>query len=298
MKFPKNMNQSDKSRLSPHEGIKSSMLDGPRQLLFPEEFRIPVPSLILDASDIDERDMQQPPLEKKETASKDSLALNQLVVEFANCLWYLKTKHFKMKWEDTDTGDDDPRVRRALSRLSKSIERLKESGIEIYDPTNKRYPQGGEGMMRPIQFLPTAGLTFEVVNETVTPIIYRDDKLIQRGEVFVAVPIEEKTAATAATEPLVTDASVESRPSDVDTQIEKLPAEENLATGRVEVADSDNCKDSSNKSKTKGDSSKLLVTDDEITYSKSTEKTNMPAEPDTTITTNQDEDSSKDDSTH
>jgi hypothetical protein len=121
------------------------------------------------------------------------------VAELASCLWYLKTKHFKVKWDDTESSDDDPRVRRALGRLNKAIERLRQDGIEVQDPTNTRYPQGGEGMMRPIQFLPTDGLTVEVVSETVAPIIYRDDRLIQRGEVFVAVPKREEAADPAST---------------------------------------------------------------------------------------------------
>ena len=51
--------------------------------------------------------------------------------------------------------------------------------------------------MRPLQFQPTAGLTFEIVSETIVPIIYLDHCLIQRGEVFVSVPIEEPMASDA-----------------------------------------------------------------------------------------------------
>jgi hypothetical protein len=124
-------------------------------------------------------------------------------------LWYLKTKHLRQAWDDDGTGDnandDDPRVRRAIGRLNRGIDALKGSGIEIEEPTNKRYPPGGEGMMRPLQFQPTAGLTFETVTETVAPIVYRNGQLIQRGEVFVAVPGDD---VTAGAEPSTSSAKV------------------------------------------------------------------------------------------
>jgi len=113
-----------------------------------------------------------------------------MVAEFATCIWYLKTKHFRREWKSDDNADDDPRVRRALGRINRGIDVLAGCGVEVDDPTNRRYPQGGENMMKPIELQPTAGLTFEKVTETVLPMVYRDDKLVQRGEVFVAVPRE------------------------------------------------------------------------------------------------------------
>ena len=178
--------------------IKNRFLGSIRQLCFPAEFRIAAQSLPPDSLETVGTEPKAVPVSQKvgkQASARDSVASNQLVAELATCLWYLKTKHFKREWDDAEIGDNDPRVRRALSRLNKSIEALKESGINVHDPTNKRYPQGSEGTMHPIQLLPTAGLAFEMVSETVAPIIYRDDRLIRRGEVFVAVPKEEANSA-------------------------------------------------------------------------------------------------------
>ncbi len=124
-----------------------------------------------------------------------------LIAEVATCLWYLKTKHFKRDWDDAETGDDDPRVRRALGRINRSIDALRKSRIEVHDPTGRRYPRGGEAMMRPVQFLPTAGVDCETVTETVLPVIFSGNRLLQRGEVFVAVPKDEPAPGTTAGEP-------------------------------------------------------------------------------------------------
>ncbi len=120
-----------------------------------------------------------------------------LVAELATCLWYVKTKHFKRAWGDDETADDEPRVRRTLGRLNRAIDALRDAGVEISDPTNERYPPGSENTMRPIQFQPTEGLTYDLVTETVVPIIYVQDHLVQPGEVYVAVPMTDEDEDTA-----------------------------------------------------------------------------------------------------
>lgn len=185
---------NDKSPRDPILGIQSGILDGIRQFCFPAEFRIADPGVPLDAIEIAETNLQSKPADSPapvEPDARDGTVTAKLIAEFATCLWYLKTKHFKRDWDDGETGDDDPRVRRALSRLNKCIEALSDCGVEVHDPTNNRYPAGGEGMMRPIQFLPTAGITFEIITETVAPIVYCKGRLVQRGDVFVAVPKED-----------------------------------------------------------------------------------------------------------
>lgn len=155
-------------------------MDSILQYLQPSEWRIAKPRVPVD--DVESDDAAEPPPEDQVS--------DRVIAEVATCLWYLKTKYFKQPWGSEDGGGDDPRARRALGRLTRGVDVLKASGVEIDDPTEKRYPEGGENMMRPIQFAPTAGLTFAVVSETVTPLIYRDERLIQRAEVFVATPQE------------------------------------------------------------------------------------------------------------
>jgi hypothetical protein len=224
-------------------GLENSILDELRQRLFYPEFRIAPPQLPSDTPEAVATNSQPAPVvptPMQSPVERDALLSNQLVTEFATCLWYLKTKHFKQEWDAIESKDDDPRVRRALSRLNKSIELLAENGIEIDDPINKRYPQGGEGMMRPIQFLPTAGLTFEVVTETVAPIVYRDDRLIQRGEVFVAVPKEKATAVARET---ATTTPIELGPANTLAESKAASGEGNPAIDGIEVAN-DASKDS------------------------------------------------------
>lgn len=180
---------------NPDPGTESEAIDGLRQLLFPEEFRIGPPRNVVAPEPAAEHEPERP----GPNEAADSRAHDRVVAELSTCLWYLKTRYFKRAWDDAETNDDEPRTRRALGRLQKTIQVLSKHGIEVLDPTDKRYPPGGEGMMRPIEFLPTPGLTFEVVNETIAPIIFRGDRLIRRGEVFVAVPIEGGETGQAET---------------------------------------------------------------------------------------------------
>lgn len=190
------MEDNNKKKAQPFDA-KDNIMDSMRQFCFPAQFRIAAPLLLPEKAEeigrVEEQQPLQPSKDDPEGFIQERERLTpKLVAELATCLWYLKTKYFKREWANDAIDDDEPRVRRALGRLNKSIDALKESNIEIHDPTNKRYPQGGEGMMKPIQFQPTAGLTFEKVTETVTPVIFFSDRLLQRGEVFVAVPQEKQ----------------------------------------------------------------------------------------------------------
>ena len=193
-------NGKDDPKLAPViPQLQNSLLDGLRQFVcFPAEFRIsePAGSADLGAADL-EAGGGLP--NREQGAAPGPAASDDVLAEVATCLWYLKTKFFKREWANEDGSDPDPRVRRALGRMSKALDAIKEAGFEIQDPTNKRYPQGGENLMKPIQFQPTDGLTFDKVIETATPIIYRDGQLIQRGEVFVAVPPSPVTSTEAGT---------------------------------------------------------------------------------------------------
>ena len=163
----------------------SSIMDDLHQFSYPPELRIGRPR---GAS------VSRPPVSAPaKKTPKPSEPVQQetplsALAEVATCLWYIKTKHFKREWQNEDTADDDPRTRRTLGRLNKGADALKKCGLEVADPTGKRYPTGGEAMMRPLDFVPTQGLTYEKVTEAVMPLVYWHGRLIQRAEVFVAVP--------------------------------------------------------------------------------------------------------------
>jgi hypothetical protein len=166
-------------------GLRPSALDAVRQSLQPAPFRIGLPDL--SSGDAGEGgDGAAPPPAARPDAEQPSTA--RMLADVATCLWYLRTRHFRKPWGPDDGSEEEPRARRALGRLAKGIDALQAGGVVVEDPTGKRYPSGGEAYLRPIQFQPTAGLTFEQVSETVVPVVYWRDRLIQRGEVFVAVP--------------------------------------------------------------------------------------------------------------
>ncbi|MDF1798891.1 MAG: hypothetical protein P1V81_06925 [Planctomycetota bacterium] len=184
------------SQASPKYGW-GVLMDSLRQYMQPMEWRIPAP---LPPRIREPKAEPEPsaPVPLAQPSFPDELPEDDaLVATMATCIWYLKTKHFKRAWGDLDASDEDPLVRRSLGRINRVIDKLEKGNVELQDPTNERYPSGGEHTMRPIQFTPTAGVSFEVVTETVVPVIYRNDRKIQVGEVFVATPIEEDDESSA-----------------------------------------------------------------------------------------------------
>lgn len=120
----------------------------------------------------------------------------RVLAQVATSLWYLKTKHFKQEWTDPGAELDDARERRAVGRVEKAVEALASVGVEVEDPTDRRYAPGSEGLMKLIEFVPTPGIGHERVSETMRPIVFVKGHLVQRAEVFVAVPIEAPDAPT------------------------------------------------------------------------------------------------------
>jgi len=179
-----------KAALQPvRAGGLQAILDDFRQVQHPIEFRIVLPSSpILPPQPATAPTKKSPKIQEpvRERSQQETSLI--ALAEVATCLWCLKTKHFKREWLNEDTTDDDPRTRRTLGRLNKGADALKKCGLEVADPTGKRYPTGGEAMMRPLDFVPTQGLTYEKVTEAVMPLVYWHGRLIQRAEVFVAVP--------------------------------------------------------------------------------------------------------------
>lgn len=170
------------------QGLRPHVFDSLRQLLYPSEIRIALPR---DAQPAAEARVVTAPSSAGPAAATDpahDVRIDRMLADVATCLWYLKTKHFKRAWDSEDRDEDDPRARRALGRLNMGLAALAAGGIEIQDPTNRRYPPGSGDLMKPVQLQPTPGLTVEKVVETVKPIVFRQGRLIQQGEVFVAVP--------------------------------------------------------------------------------------------------------------
>lgn len=239
-KRQRKQNRSGKPGASKADGPRylAAPFEEIRQLQFPAEFRISPSIEAGPPPEAQEGEGNTDPVSEAESGPvmiPETGASDRVLAEVATCLWYLKTKHFKTGWGDFDETEADPRDRRALGRISRGIDALSKDGIEVQDPTNMRYPPGGEGMMKPIQFLPTTGLTYELVSETVKPIIYREDRLIQRGEVFVAVPaspestktIDGNTSHSSQPQPSVRNEAEDLDPSQSSSQNIARPGEEN-----------------------------------------------------------------------
>lgn len=180
-----------------HPG-KNSFFDELRQVGYPSEWKIQLP--VVPVRFIPSPQETPPPHPRpttpKHTETERELRhmvndLMKTLLETANCIWYLKTKFHKRDWNDAGVTDEDPRVRRALSKINHARQALEQIKVEIQDPTNQRYHPGMEHSMTPVQFIPKEGITYEFVESTVTPIVYFNDKIIQRGEVFIAVPPPE-----------------------------------------------------------------------------------------------------------
>lgn len=169
-----------------------------RQLQYPPEFRIALPLSALGLADLDAAGQQMTPDPAQQTNSGH---LDPSIAEVAVCLWDIRRK-----LEGNATAQEDRKLRLLNRRAEKAISSLEQAGVVIDDPIGRRYAPGSEGSMKP-NFQPTPGTTYEKVIETIAPVIYRDDRLIGRGEVFVAVPMAAE-AEPEQTE--VTDASSES----------------------------------------------------------------------------------------
>jgi hypothetical protein len=164
----------------PNDEPEDSLFDSIRQAFHCPEFRISLSGISLEEW-LAMKDEE--PKAPKERMTIDMKALSELLASLATCLWDIERK-----LKPVDGIEPDRKQKMAYRRAEKAIEVLKQHGVAIKDPTGERYPQGGENWIKPIQFQPTPGITYEKIVETVAPVVYFNNMLIQRGEVFVAVP--------------------------------------------------------------------------------------------------------------
>ena len=182
--------------------MKPILMDDLRQLLFSPEFRIPRPSHnAMAANELEQASQSQPRHQTLKGGAMDgsnSISdIDSALSDIAVCLWDIERK---LRPEEGRQLDRKERL--VYRRATKALDALARARVTIEDPTGKRYMQGSEGFMKPIELQPTAGISREIVTETVVPIVYRSDRLIRRGEVFVAVPLEEKPTEMAASDEL------------------------------------------------------------------------------------------------
>ena len=129
--------------------------------------------------------LKSAPSETEADSGKEEGLLN-LAVEMGTAVWRLRRRL------TTEGGEVPEEIRRVSRDLESAWDALKQGGIEIKDHTGEKYD--GHMALRVITFQPVAGLSEEQVIETIKPTIYRQDKIIQMGEVIVGVPETDKAS--------------------------------------------------------------------------------------------------------
>lgn len=159
-----------------------------RQVLYPEDFRIPPPPSAAHVHAADEVDAMrarvdelQHRLDEQEAAateagpdSSDDAAL----VDAAMGLWRLRQRLAKLDGDATTRG-----LRRSLTTASDGLEKL---GVVVLEHDRQPYDSGLQ--VEALDFQPEPGLLRETIIETVQPSIFRYDRRIQQGQVVVGRP--------------------------------------------------------------------------------------------------------------
>lgn len=103
------------------------------------------------------------------------------LVSIATNAWRAKTK-----MRDSTTGE----VREEMKRVDRHIEaiyrNLAEVGVVIRDHTGDAYDEGQP--MKVVASKPTPGLDEKRVRETLLPSIFWNNRLVQNGEIEIAIP--------------------------------------------------------------------------------------------------------------
>lgn len=113
------------------------------------------------------------------------------LITSATNIWRIKSRITNPETYETKQkiSQDD------LKKLSRYVESIVESlagiGIEIKDRTGEPFDYGLPEKV--IAAEPQAGISRELVRETIRPTIYWGNQIVQQGEVVIATPIESST---------------------------------------------------------------------------------------------------------
>ncbi|MBI5576678.1 MAG: hypothetical protein HY896_10005 [Deltaproteobacteria bacterium] len=162
-----------------------------RQLYHPKEFQIPTVEWPADLIGAMERlsrgmlDSQSKGIQGVENHSDDAARRDEyrLFAEIGTGLWRLKRRMVHPQ-----TGRPQEEMKRAFRHLESVWDTLVQAGFEIRDHTGDTMPEGGIYGLKVIAFQPAAGISRDVVIETVKPSVFRMNKMIQMGEVIVGTP--------------------------------------------------------------------------------------------------------------
>ena len=110
-----------------------------------------------------------------------------LIVDLANVAWALQRKSC-----DPVTNERKEEFRPIARHIDQLSEYLEEFGVKIQNHTNEPFDSGQS--LEVIAFQPTAGISRDVVVETIRPTVYLKGIRIQIGQVVVATPEQTQEA--------------------------------------------------------------------------------------------------------
>ncbi|MGW4249293.1 hypothetical protein [Nocardia sp. NPDC004722] len=106
-----------------------------------------------------------------------------LLVDLATGVWRLSDK----LGADSETAEDPVKLLRSITRQVNSLSQaLADAGVVVQSHTGDRFDAGQS--VEVVAFAPSESVTCEIVSETITPTVYIDGHLSQRGQIIVAVP--------------------------------------------------------------------------------------------------------------
>jgi hypothetical protein len=110
-----------------------------------------------------------------------------LIVDLANVAWALERKSC-----DPITNERKEEFRSIARHIDQLSECLVEFGVKIQNHTSEPFDSGQS--LEVIAFQPTAGISRDVVVETIRPTVYLKGIRIQMGQVVVATPEQTQEA--------------------------------------------------------------------------------------------------------
>ncbi|MEU1203689.1 hypothetical protein [Nocardia sp. NPDC005825] len=114
----------------------------------------------------------------------DGKDFRPVLVEMATMVWRLQSK---LAANSAADGDDSARLLNSLSRQVDSMAHaLADAGVQVQSHTGEAFDPGQS--VEVIAFAPTDSADRETVLETITPTVYLDGRLVQRGQIIVATP--------------------------------------------------------------------------------------------------------------
>lgn len=107
-----------------------------------------------------------------------------VLVELATGVWRLRGKLAANEPGDTD---DSARLMRSLKRqLNSMADALHDAGVQVQDHTGEPFDAGQS--VDVVAYSVSSGVGRETVVETITPTVYINGQITQRGQIVVAGP--------------------------------------------------------------------------------------------------------------